>query len=75
MTATKWHYYVRHGELSQDALNEIGKEGWELVSVETHQSEPSFYFKRAHPPLTETVTIERRERFFDTSSIRSDQTT
>ena len=62
---TKWHYYVRRGELSQDALNEIGKEGWELVSVDSERGEPVFYFKRAHPTMTEEITLEQRERYFD----------
>ena len=45
MVATKWHYYVRRGALSQDALNEIGKEGWELASVIAPRGEPVFFFK------------------------------
>jgi hypothetical protein len=64
MAATKWHYLVRHGALSQDALNEIGKEGWELVAVTAGADEPTFYFKRPHPTLPETVTLEQRERYF-----------
>jgi hypothetical protein len=63
MVATKWHYYVRRGALSQDALNEIGKEGWELVSVDSSDDEPVFYFKRPHPTLAEAITLEQRERY------------
>lgn len=61
--AMKWHYYVRSGELSQDALNEIGKEGWELAAVIVQASEPVFYFKRPHPTLKDVVTLEQRERY------------
>jgi hypothetical protein len=63
MVATKWHYYVRRGALSQDALNEIGKEGWELVSVDSSDDEPVFYFKRPHPTLAEAITLEQRVRY------------
>ena len=64
MSTTKWHYYVRTGELSQDALNEIGKEGWELASIIAPMGEPVFYFKRPHPSLKESISLEQRERYF-----------
>jgi len=32
-------------EQQQDALNELGKEGWELLGV-THHGIPTAYFKR-----------------------------
>jgi len=73
VAATKWHYYVRQGALSQDALNEIGKEGWELVSVDSYGDEPVFYFKRPHPTLTEAVTLEQRERYFGEWGVDQDQ--
>ncbi len=62
--ATKWHYCVRTGDLSQDALNEIGNEGWELTSVVAPMDEPVFYFKRPQPGLKESITLEQRERYF-----------
>ena len=35
------------GSASQDKLNELGKQGWELVAVRNDgTSEPVFYFKR-----------------------------
>ena len=71
MAIVKWHYYVRRGELTQDALNEIGKEGWELVSVVTERSESAFYFKRPHPTLADYITLEQRERYFDEWGIGS----
>ena len=73
MAATKWHYYVRRGDLSQDALNKIGNEGWELVSVGSSDGEPVFYFKRAHPSLSEAITLEQRERYFEQWGVGSDQ--
>ena len=74
MVATKWHYYVRRGALSQDALNEIGKESWELVSVDSSDDEPVFYFKRPHPTLAEAITLEQRERYFGDLSANQGQT-
>ena len=71
MATTKWHYYVRRGEMTQDALNEVGKEGWELVSVMPDRSEIVFYFKRPHPTLAESITLEQRERYFDEWGIDS----
>ena len=65
MTSTKWLYSVHRGAMSQDRLNEIGKEGWELVAVTDGTDEPTFYFKRPHPTLTEAITLEQRERYFD----------
>jgi hypothetical protein len=65
MATEKWHYYVRRGDLTQDTLNDIGKEGWELVAVTHEHGDSTFYFKRPHPSLAEAVTIEQRERYFD----------
>ncbi len=74
MAGTRWHYYVRRGALSQDALIEIGKEGWELVSVDSGDDEPVFYFKRPHPTLAEAITVEQRERYFSEWGVGQDQT-
>ncbi len=73
MATTKWHYYTRRGDLSQDALNEIGKEGWELVSVTSEHNEAVFYFKRPHPTLAEAITLEQRDRYFDEWGVGTDQ--
>lgn len=32
--------------LDEDRLNELGKKGWELVTVFNHQSIAHYYFKR-----------------------------
>ncbi len=72
MSTTKWHYYVRTGDLSQDALNEIGKEGWELASVIMTMGESVFYFKRPHPSLKDSITLEQRERYFTEWGVSQD---
>jgi len=55
-------------------LNEIGKEGWELVSVDSGDDDPVFYFKRPHPTLAEAITLEQRERYFSEWGVGQDQT-
>jgi hypothetical protein len=51
--APKWEYQVvsittSNTRINQDKLNELGKHGWELVSVQTWAGGNSglFYFKR-----------------------------
>ena len=62
MAAIKWHYYVHRGELSPSALDEIGADGWELVSVLANDMGPTYYFKRPHHTLAEQITLEQRAR-------------
>jgi hypothetical protein len=39
-----WQYKVIEGVLTEEYLNELGSEGWELVSV--HGNGPVFIFKK-----------------------------
>jgi hypothetical protein len=61
--ATKWHYRVLTGDLSQAELDQIGNDGWELVAVTAAAGKPIVYFKRPHPTLKEAVTLEQRDRY------------
>lgn len=36
----------KESPLEENALNEVGQEGWELVSVVTHNSTAIYHFKR-----------------------------
>jgi hypothetical protein len=51
----RWEYKVEyHGTISEKKLNELGAEGWELVSTEISikngdSNVTSFYFKRQKP--------------------------
>lgn len=74
MAATKWNYQVHCGELSQTALDEIGSDGWELVSVLAGETGPTFYFKRPHPTLAEKVTLEQRQRYVPAPVTNAGQT-
>jgi hypothetical protein len=44
----KWEYKTMFGGLSDRTLNDVGKEGWELVAVEPHENLMlrRYYFKR-----------------------------
>jgi hypothetical protein len=54
-----WEY--RTGtELAPGELDELGRTGWELVSVENR----TFYLKRPRLTFRERVTLEQRERYF-----------
>lgn len=47
----KWEYLVLEGYIDMDRLDDVGKEGWELVSViSTVDGNRVLYFKR---PLKE----------------------
>ncbi len=73
MAATKWQYRVQRGDLSQEALDQLGLEGWDLVSVITDDDEPVLYVKRPQPSLAEQITLEQRERYFDEWGVGQDR--
>jgi len=43
---TSWEYIIRGG-LTEQQLNELGAQGWELVAVSQSNSSFGMYFKRA----------------------------
>lgn len=51
--------YVELNDLSQEQLNEVGLEGWELISVVSVFSGVSFYFKRE----IENINSDKKETF------------
>ncbi|MDT4968388.1 MAG: hypothetical protein QOJ64_3125 [Acidobacteriota bacterium] len=45
----RWQYYqVRDSSLTQEQLNELGKEGWELVCAMDASNLVTFIFKRPY---------------------------
>jgi hypothetical protein len=73
MAVGKWQYHVHRGELSAGALDDIGADGWELVSVIAGETGPTYYFKRQRPSLAEQITLEQRERYVSTQRANTDR--
>jgi len=62
-----WEYQVATlGREEVDALNRLGREGWELVGVVPggRPASPTFYFKRRAPTFRERVTLDQKERYY-----------
>jgi len=57
-----WEYrlFEAIGSQSIDALNTLGAEGWELVTIEQGQA----ILKRPKPDLREIVTADQKTRVF-----------
>jgi hypothetical protein len=64
-TTGRWEYHVEHlRELpSEDVLNTLGAECWELAATTT-QTDGTLVliFKRPGPTLAEQITIDQRTR-------------
>lgn len=63
MAMQRWEYRVTEGETSEDSLNALGDEGWELVGVVAGLSGPRAYLKRPALPFKERVTLEQRAKY------------
>ena len=63
--------YKRHVDLKEKQLNELGEEGWELVSVMTSSITGAtiFYMKRKLPTPLQLVTIPKwcPDEYMDTT--------
>jgi Domain of unknown function (DUF4177) len=68
----KWEYHVEpfafdEVATTQNALDEMGRDGWELVTIVAtvwgkHQTWPAAIYKRPHPPRRKAKTNRRRMR-------------
>ena len=63
MAMQTWHYHVIRGEFRNEQLDELGRQGWELVSVTDGPSGATAYLKRPVLPFKERVTLEQREHY------------
>ena len=63
MAMQTWEYQVHRGEISEDRLNYLGKDGWELVAVTEQPPGLTAYLKRPRLGFKEQVTIEQREQY------------
>ena len=60
MSNQHWEYHVVHSDepLSQQHLNQLGADGWELTA--SMPTAGHFIFKRLAPDLREQITLEQR---------------
>lgn len=66
MAMQTWEYQVVDidpAARSQDRLNELGAEGWELVAVSGQEPGTRAYLKRPRLGFKEQVTLEQREKY------------
>lgn len=63
MAIQTWEYQVFRGEISQGRLDDLGREGWELVAVSEQPSGTTAYLKRPLLGFKEQVTLEQREKY------------
>ena len=55
-----WEYRIE-AELTVNALDELGRQGWELIET----GDPGFVFKRRARSFVERVTLEQRARYYE----------
>ena len=63
MAMQRWEYRVVEAEISEELLNGLGGEGWELTGIVAGASGPRAYFKRPALPFKEQVTLEQRQKY------------
>ena len=57
-----WEYLILHrAEVGQ--LPQLGRLGWELISVTTEPDGGQLYFKRPLPSFREQITLDQRESY------------
>ena len=64
-----WEY---HKSESEDELDALGREGWELVSVlpGTANKVAIFYFKRPAHDFRESVTLDQKRHYYKLMSVQ-----
>ena len=59
-----WEYRSVEGMISDSELNELGRDGWELVAVGGDTAAPRLFFKRLGPNFRERVTLDQKRRVY-----------
>ena len=63
MAMQTWEYRVIQHEISHRQLDELGRDGWELVAVTDGANGLVAYLKRPILGFKERVTLEQREKY------------
>ena len=67
-TFVSWEY-LTIPERERHELVALGREGWELAGVGGSRDEPLLYLKRSRQDLQERVTIEQRNRYYESQGL------
>ena len=64
MAAATWEYRILTGQnwLTEDALNNLGAEGWELVSATSHVQNTPIQYSQMYSQATEIVCFFKRQQ-------------
>ena len=61
-SGTGWEYMILE-RWEADRLNDLGREGWELVAAAKADDGVEFYLKRPLPGFREQITLDQRSSY------------
>ncbi|MBW3631927.1 MAG: hypothetical protein KY456_02745 [Chloroflexi bacterium] len=67
-TFVSWEY-LTIPERERHRLAALGQEAWELAGVGGSRDEPLLYLKRPRQDLWERVTVEQRNRYYESQGL------
>ncbi len=68
-----WEYRIE-SSIPVETLNELGRNGWELVATDDPE-ETGFVFKRPAQSFVERVTLEQRARYYKSRGLDPEKAT
>lgn len=64
LSGSGWEYQILP-RVEADRLNDLGREGWELVAVGATDGGSELFLKRPLPGFREQITLEQRGSYVD----------